>query len=619
VPTSSRGNLSLKRPSARPNRDVGSLVIDYLRQVGVEFVFGVPGRSIHSLLRELAFVERGEGAIRFIVGRHEGASAFMADGYARSSGRLGVCLVSAGPGATNAATGVLCADSDHSPLLLLSGECATADFHRGGFQCGAGVRTNVVRMFEAITTRSRLAMDPANVVHELDLAVRAALSTPHRAAHLSVPMDVAASFTSQVAGAVHTEARTLDDASGFEAAVKCLLSAQRPLLFLGSGAAGALSGPHPSPQADARLEALIRVVERHQLPVATSPKAKGLFPEDHPLSLRNHGMAGSEWLLRYLQGANLWSDEPAYDALMVLGSGLKQWATSGFDACLVPSGPMFQVDADPSAFGRAFPSTIGLLGDATRAIENLTEIAAVLEPSSSAARRSQFITTRVKAVPPWLNEAARTSDAHPVLPQRLMAELQTVLDSPLILERGLNLFCDIGNSTGWVWHHLSIKRPHRSFFNTGMGSMGWASGAVLGGKLGDPHRYALAISGDGAFFMNGSEVSTAAQYRIPATWVVLQDNNMNMVTHGMNATHKSPANTDWDSFYELGDPDLTSYAASLGADAYAASAPGEIVDLLPGMLRAAEKRRKPQVLIVRINELEKPPFPHQRAKPTATP
>jgi acetolactate synthase-1/2/3 large subunit len=194
-----------------------------------------------------------------------------------------------------------------------------------------------------------------------------------------------------------------------------------------------------------------------------------------------------------------------------------------------------------------------------------------------------------------------------------MAELQSVLDLPSVRDRGVNLFCDIGNTTGWAWHHLCIGLPHRTFFNTGMGSMGWASGAVLGGKLADPERYALALSGDGAFFMNGSEVSTACQYGIPATWLVFQDDNMGMVTQGMNATHESPTHQGWESYYRLGDSDLVSFAASLGADAYGASSAGEVAQLLPGLLTLAEKRRKPQVLVVRIDERQTPPYPHNRA------
>lgn len=595
---------------------VSSLVVEYLRQLGVRYVFGVPARSVNALLKELAFGEASSsGAPKFILGRHEGASAFMADGYARASGTLGVCLVSSGPGATNAATGVLCAHADHSALLLLSGECATADFHRGAFQCGASVDSNIVAMFAAITARSTLLARPEDTLRDLSAAVNVALSAPHSAVHLSIPMDIAVSDASTSGDVAELEllAPPRFDAETFDAAARALLGAKRPLLLLGSGCAGALSGPRHTSAWRVRAEALMRsVVERHQLPVATTPKGKGLVSEGHPLSLGNHGMAGSEWLLRYLQCEKLSDGAPAYDALMVIGSGLTQWATAGFNPLLRPHGPMFQVDLDERVFGRAFASTTGIRADATWALDRLTALAKDTEPSMHARERGEFVASRVKSVPMWLDEPARQSLAHPILPQRVMAELQTVLDLPTIQERGLNLFCDIGNSTGWAWHHLCVRPPHRAFFNTGMGSMGWASGAVLGGKLGDPERHALALSGDGAFFMNGSEVSTAWQHRIPATWIVFQDNNMNMVTHGMNATHESPNRNGWDDYYELGDSDLVSFAASLGADAYAASGPGDVSDLLPGMLVAAEKRRKPQVLIVRIDERETPPYPHNR-------
>lgn len=596
---------------------VSALVVDYLRRIGVRYVFGVPGRSINSLLRELHFGEvGGDRSVQFIVGRHEGASAFMADGYARASGALGVCLVCSGPGATNAATGVLCAQADHSALLVLSGESPTMDFERGGFQCGAGPAANLVQMFAAITAYSCLLAEPEEAIARLNVAVQRALSPSRKAAYVSIPMDVAArEITTTPPTPMQTEPGPEPDVATFDLAVRVLLTSHRPLLLIGSGCARALSGMRGDPAWRARLESLANVAERHQIPVATTPKAKGLFPEDHPLSLGNHGMAGSEWVLRYLGGRKLGPAEPPYDALLVIGSALTQWATAGFDPILVPEGPLYQVDVDPNVFGRVFSPTVGIVGDATWALDRWVELGQRTEPSELVDERGRFIRDQVKSVPMWLDDEARASTSHPVLPQRVMAELQSVLDRPSVLDRGVNLFCDIGNSTGWAWHHLSIRPPHRTFFNTGMGSMGWASGAVLGGKLGDPGRFALALSGDGAFFMNGSEVSTAWQYRIPATWIVFQDDNMGMVTQGMNATHESPTRRGWESYYRLGDSDLVSFAASLGADAYGVSGPGELGELLPGLLAAAEKRRKPQVLIVRIDERETPPYPHHRTQP----
>jgi acetolactate synthase-1/2/3 large subunit len=280
---------------------------------------------------------------------------------------------------------------------------------------------------------------------------------------------------------------------------------------------------------------------------------------------------------------------------------------------LVPRGPLFHVDVDTAVFGRVFSPTTGIVAEAGWALDRLIQLGQALAPSRFVEARERLLREDVKSVPMWLGDSARQSTAHPVLPQRVMAELQGVLDRPSMLDRGVNLFCDIGNSTGWAWHHLCIRPPHRAFFNTGMGSMGWASGAVLGGKLADPERFALALSGDGAFFMNGSEVSTAAQYRIPATWIVFQDDNMGMVTQGMNATHDSPDRRGWESYYRLGDSDLVNFAASLGADAYGVSGAGDLDQLLPGLLVAAEKRRKPQVLVVRIDERETPPYPHSRS------
>lgn len=594
---------------------ISALVVDGLRRVGVRHVFGVPGRSVHALLKDLHFGEAGgEESIRFVVGRHEGASAFMADGYARASGGLGVCLVCSGPGATNAATGVLCAHADHSAVLLLAGESPTTDFRRGGFQCGAGPSADLEKMFAAITGHSELLREPERVLPGLHDAIRCALSPARGAAYVAIPMDVAAAeVTAPASTTVPPALPPEPDVTAFDDAVRCLLGARRPLLLLGSGCSRALSGPRGDLTWRGRLEWVVReVAERHGIPIASTPKAKGLVPEDHPLALGNHGMAGSEWVLRYLRGQD---EAGPCDALMVLGSGLSQWATAGFDPVLVPRGPLFHVDVEPSVFGRAFTPTTGIVADAAWALDRMGELARATDPGERAVSRERYVAQRVKAVPRWLDDEKRRSEAHPILPQRVMAELQTVLDRSDVADRGVNLFCDIGNSTGWAWHHLCVRPPHRAFFNTGMGSMGWASGAVIGGKLADQERFAIALSGDGAFFMNGSEVSTAFQYSIAATWIVFQDDNMGMVTQGMNATHESPVRGGWERYYRLGDSDLVSFAASLGADAYGVSAPGELARLLPGLLAAAEKRKKPQVLVVRIDRGEVPPYPHNRPGP----
>lgn len=585
-----------------------------LGRARARYVFGIPGKTIHPLLFALARLESTEpSGLRFIMGRHEGACAFMADGYARVSGGLGICLVSAGPGATNAVTGALCAQGDNSSVLFLTGDCPRTDFGRGAFQCSSDPGADITALYGAVTSRSRRVERPEDAVNELAESMRAACGSPRGAAHLSIPLDVALSQGDSELGAVEraleARASVAVPEAELERVLDALLGARRPLVLLGSGAARAL-------EQRGTLDAFAgSLVTRHAIPVLTTPRAKGLFPESHPLSLGCYGFAGSEWALRYLQAPGLWPAAPPFDALLVVGSGLKQWATLGYDRQLVPSGPAFQIDHQRSALGRAFPELVGLVGDAGLALHALSRAAERRPRATFADERQRFVSQVVKAVPRFLAAEARESRSVPLYPERVMAELQAVLDRKDVAERGVNLFLDIGNTTGWCWHHLAIDPPHRTFSNTAMGSMGWALGAAIGGKLAEPAKHALAVMGDGALLMNGSELSTATQYHVGVTWLVFEDDGMTMVTQGMQAAHAELPGKPWSNRYALGAPDLVGFAASLGADAHAVGAPGELSEKLPVVLDAADRKRKPQVLIVRVDPTRRPPFPHLRPDP----
>jgi acetolactate synthase-1/2/3 large subunit len=597
--------------------DVASVLVECLVRTRSRYIFGIPGKSIHPLLSALARRESAEpGSVRFIMARHEGASAFMADGYARVSGGIGICLVTSGPGATNAVTGALCAQGDHSALLVLSGECPTTDFGRAAFQCGADPCSDVTALYRAVTSRSRRLQRPEDIVTEFLACIQCALGTPRSAVHLSVPVDLAAKpvaleLGDQLERALGADRPTAVPPERLDAALEALLGARRPLILLGSGAAGALSTPRLLADLERQL------VERHAVPVMTTPRAKGIFPESHALSLGAYGLAASEWSLRYLQAERLWPGAPPFDALLVVGSGLKQWATLGYHPQLVPRGPAFQIDHQPAALGRAFPQFTGLEGDATLALRALSRAAGLRDTSPHVAERRRFLSDVVKAVARTVAPEASESQCVPLFPERVLSELQTVLERAEVAERGVNLFLDIGNTTGWCWHYLGIDPPHRTFSNTAMGSMGWGLSAAIGGKLADPSRHALAVMGDGALLMNGSELSTAARYGVGVTAIVFDDGGMNMVTHGMQATHAEPEGLHWHDCYALGSPDLVKFAESLGADARAIVAPGELVESLPGAFDRAERQQKPQVLVVRIDPSRRPPFPHLRPDPRA--
>ena len=170
-----------------------------------------------------------------------------------------------------------------------------------------------------------------------------------------------------------------------------------------------------------------------------------------------------------------------------------------------------------------------------------------------------------------------------------------------------DLYVDMGNCTGWATHCLRLAPPTRVFYPCGLSSMGWSVGAVIGGKVGRPERTAIALTGDGSFLVNGTEVLTAARYRVGAVYVVLNDDSLGMVNHGEHAQSGGEFPLE-DPYFSLGNPDLVRFSESLGAQAYEVTRPGQLAQLLPQVLQRADSERRPQVIICKIDPREVPPY-----------
>ena len=568
---------------------VTQLLFRYLELEGIETIFGIPGKPIQEILNEL---QRRSAGPRYVLCRHEGGAAFMADGYARTTGRLGVVLVTSGPGATNTLTGFLNAHCGHSPVLVIGGEVPAAQAGKGFLQDGYASEVNTCSIFRGVTRSSNLISHPNNFPTLFGQAIRDAMATPRRASYVGIPEGISSEVVEDVRFPqrpehLHPKAAA-SDPGGAGQALETLLGASRPLLLLGNGCRSALTGE--------RLSRFRELVERFALPVMTTATGKGIFPETHPLSLRHYGAASCPWAVRYME-----SDAPGYDALLVLGSTLGQWGTQGWHPRLVPDGPLIQVDINQGVIARCFPVSLGVVAEVGRFVDDLVAQGQERAPDSGLVSARRAALERLKAeTSPFLDPDKRESTQEPILPQALMKQISESL--PL----GSHVFIDAGNSVGWSLHHLTLEPPTRYHINLTMGSMGFGVCAVIGGKIGAPDRTCLAIVGDGAFLMHGTEVSTAAQYGVGAIWVVLADDDMAMVSQGMNYLH--PQTPGWPEAYRLGRADLVQLATALGADSY----PVRTVDEAREALRMAQERAashsKPQVIVAMIDRNEVPPY-----------
>lgn len=576
---------------------VAQLLLKYLQLEGATVLFGVPGAAVMHVLNELKLQR---STFRYIVSRHETGGAYMADGYARVSGKLGVVLVTSGPGATNALTGTMNAQAAGVPMLTLTGEVPEAYFGKGYLQEGTDAGLNVDAIYGNAAGYSAIVSSASNFQTLLEQALRDALGRPACAAHLGLPDDVAATPIPSVRmPTAPGNYRTLSsgcDSFGVQRAFERLVAAERPLIFLGSGAARALRDA-------GQLAEFSAFVERFAIPVMTTPDAKGIFPESHPLSLHCFGVAFCEWTKYYMVPSLL---DPAlaagYDSLLVLGTQLGGFATNKWDPILRPQGPLVQVDLNPAVIGRVFPVDFGVVGEIGAVLDELAALSRATTPDASAVRVRRDLVARIKREKsPYLVPQQRDSTASPITPAAVMKCIGQALPA------GSEIFVDAGNCVGWALHYLEIDPPTRIHSALAMGPMGFAVGAVVGAQLAAPERICLAIAGDGAFLMHGSEVSTAAAHGLGAIWVVLDNQDLGMVSQGMNMFFPDTSG-GWNDYYSLGHNDLAAFAQALGADAYKVQGVEDMQRSLAAAVNAARQARKPQVIVVHIDKTPMPPY-----------
>lgn len=574
------------------NVNCAQLVLRYLAMEGVTKIFGVPGAAIMQLLDQLRLEA---DTFQYVVCRHETGASYIADGYARVSGGLGVVAVTSGPGAINALTGTLNAHCSGTPLLTISGEVSEQFFGMGYLQEGIDAALDVDAVYRAATGYSVVIDNWENFCTLFEQALRDSLSVPRRATHVSIPMDVAAlpiaSITVPTSSTCYRTSARGADAASVETALDLLLAAQRPLVLVGNGCRPFLTG--------GGLASLQGFVERFSIPVITTPEAKGLFPETHQMSLRNYGVARCLWPLLYI---NPPAPGTRYDALLVLGSALGEFATSPatlpsevFNYEIEPTGSFIQVDLDQSVIGRNFPVDLGVVADVGATVTQLATAGSTRPVPSSAATRAALV-AQIRQTPSS-QDPPQPTPVSPVHPIVLMRSMNTALPP------GSHIFVDSGNCVGWALSQLIVDPPSQMHAALSMGPMGFGVGAVVGAKMAAPDSTCVCIAGDGAFLMHGSEVSTAARYGVGAVWVVLNDNDLAMVSQGMNQFFQG---LNWADYYALGQPDLVAFATALGANAVRLTSATQLSAAFQTAF--SPNVTQPQVLVVDIDPTAVPPY-----------
>jgi acetolactate synthase-1/2/3 large subunit len=579
--------LSERRPLALPERAPQRMVdvfLRYLEAEGATHVFGIPGGLLHPLMVAI----EGSAALTLIVTKHEEGAAFMADGFARTTGKLAVCAGTSGPGATNLVTGVACAFADGVPMLVVTGQAASHSLGKGAAQETAREDIDIVEMFRPITKYSAMVTSASTFSHHLRRALRQALTGRRGPVHLNVPVDLWERGAEEDwfdPTTYRPETRAFDRLA-VQRAAETLLAASYPVLLVGSGVAAAGAEEH--------LRVLAELLDAR---VATSPRAKGVFPEDHPLSLGIFGNAGHRDARETILGDHV-------DVLFTVGTSLGETSTFNWTPRLRPSHSLIQLDIDADRIGRNYPVNIPLVGDAQAILVELAyHIHRRVRDGVPSASRWKESPNLPRGHERYDAARQRTSEEVPLTPERWRVDLEEVLPDDAAV------FSDIGGHMLFTLHHLCIRQGQRFFINLGFGSMGHGTVAPIGAALAMPGRPVFALVGDGCFAMNGMELITAADHDVPVIWIV-ECNNMHGITwhcskllnHGTAmraAVYRRPL-------------EVAALARAMGLHARVVDRPGQMQDAVSELLRM----QAPGVIEVRVDPRVVPPL-GERAKALA--
>lgn len=586
----STANIPLSESVELPQ--VADLIVAYLEQLGVEYVFGVPGGAIEPLYNALARSQR-RGGPRPVVARHESGAAFMADGYARETGKIGVCCATSGPGATNLLTGVACAFDNGIPLLAITGQPALPSFGKRALQESACTGVNTLGMFRHCTHYDTLVSHRDQIESKLVNALMHASKAPCGPSHLSIPVDILRSPILSSAPAYNLSSllhkASLLDESLVEALHGEVRQAKKIVIIIGGG--------HSCGES---IEAIIKLAEMTGALFVTSPDGKGLVNTRHRLYRGVFGFAG------HLSADAALQDAP--DLILAIGTSLGEWTSGAWSTALLNQ-RLIHIDSSEEHLLRSPMARLHVRGRIRSVCERLIELLAEGEPLVKPEAELKIPEYMLHEVDKFISEAT------PIKPQRLMRELSRLFPP------NTRFLADAGNSTAWAIHYLQphdrrVARQHdyaarhdggkRRTGDAGwlrvlmdFAPMGWAIGAAVGVARGNPACPVVCITGDGSYLMNGQEISVAAAEGLTVIFVILNDSALGMVKHGQRLAGAEPI------AFELPTVDFRLQAESMGIPGYVIRSPEDMAAL---DMAAILSRKGPTLLDVRIDGEEVPPM-----------
>ena len=510
------------------------IVVEVLKRQGVEYIFGYPGGACMPIFD--ALVDAPEQKI--ILVRHEQGATHMADGYAKATGKTGVVLVTSGPGATNTVTGILTAQMDSVPLVILTGQTITPNLGKDAFQ-----EADVFGVTMPIVKHSYLVRDVKDLSRVVNEAFHLASTGRPGPVLVDLPKDVVSNewdedFTAGL-DLPGYQVQTRGSSDGIEYAAELLSKSKQPLLYVGAGAV--ISGAGRQVQ---------KLAEKLQAPVTTTLLGKGAISEMHPLSVGMLGMHGTAYANKAVINCDL---------IMAIGARWDDRIT-GKVSEFCPDATKIHIDIDPAEFGKIIQPDVSINGDAAEVLAELIPLMDKLDTSA------------------WLKKIENWKIKYPLkFPKRgglraqhVLAELDRLTESNAIIST------DVGQHQMWAAQFCKSIRERQWLSSGGAGTMGYGFPAAIGAQLGKPDDLVVAVVGDGGFQMTMSELATAAIHKLPIKIIIINNSYLGMVRQWQQLFFDNrESGVDME-----GNPDFVKIGEAFGIKGFHLRRAGDVVKVL---------------------------------------
>ena len=537
-----------KRAEVGPTMSGSEILVACLEREGVDTIFAYPGGASMEIHQALTKSKQ----IRTVLPRHEQGGAFAAEGYARATGRAGVCMATSGPGATNLVTGIADAYMDSVPLIAITGQVPQAMIGKGAFQ-----ETDIFGMTLPVVKHSYLVTDINDIPRIVKEAFYIAQTGRPGPVLIDVPKNIQQARTQPVFPTeVHVRAYNPDPRASdlvLNEIIGLIEKSERPVLYVGGGIITSNAAPE-----------LLKFAESTGIPVTSTIMGCGAFPETHRLSLRwlgMHGAAFANWAVNgeYEQRTSV-NDPmkliaPGADLLLAFGVRFDDRVTGKVDK-FCEKGTIVHIDIDPSEINKNKPANLPIESDIRYALSRLNEMIAQrpiekkftkwIEQIDSWKERAPFgyrVTEEVMKSQ-HMRDHLKGHEDDVILPQMAIEMLYELTKGEAIITTG------VGQHQMWTAQYYKCKFPRQLLTSAGLGAMGYGYPAALGAKVACPDREVIDIDGDGSFLMNVQELATAHIEKIAAKAIILNNQHLGMVVQWEDRFYKGNRGHTY-----LGDPD----------------------------------------------------------------